>query len=199
MKDGDVCWTDAMCGSGYCRGNKLGTKKGVCGKASSGEKCGVDAHCDKGSCGRLTAKDGAKPVCCPSGKTVRVGGFDYCTDMKDGDVCWRDSMCGSGYCRGSSVIGMKKGICGKAEKDASCRIDKNCKNGACGRETAAGNAKKVCCKSGKTDRFGGFDYCTEMPNTSVCWSDAMCESGYCMGSNWFTGRKGLCLPKNDDK
>ena len=30
MKTGSECWSDSMCGSGYCKGNWGGLRKGVC-------------------------------------------------------------------------------------------------------------------------------------------------------------------------
>jgi hypothetical protein len=59
----------------------------------------------------------------------------------------------------------------------TCDYDKECLNGACGRLTAADGATKICCPSGKTDPYGFYDYCTEMVDGSICFSDGMCKDG----------------------
>lgn len=87
--------------------------------------------------------------------------------------------------------GIIKGTCGKFDVGESCSIDADCKNNACARETAADNAPKTCCSSGKNSRYAGYDYCSEMPNGSTCWSDAMCASKTCKG-NLSGLRKGTC-------
>lgn len=74
---------------------------------------------------------------------------------------------------------------------ATCESNSNCANGACGRGTAADGAVKICCPSGQFGHFAGYDYCYEMLNGSVCWSDAMCASHYCKG-NAYGLKKGRC-------
>ena len=74
-----------------------------------------------------------------------------------------------------------------------CDIDANCKNGACGRETAADGTPKKCCKSGKVGRYGGYNYCLDMPDGSTCWSDAQCKNGNCKGNGILFPRKGKCI------
>jgi hypothetical protein len=58
-----------------------------------------------------------------------------------------------------------------------CESNRNCLNDACGRLTAADNAQKICCPSGNTHNYGLLDYCTEMVDGSICFSDAMCKEG----------------------
>jgi glycerophosphoryl diester phosphodiesterase len=72
-----------------------------------------------------------------------------------------------------------------------CQSNANCSQAACGRGTAADNAHKICCASGKTSTYGGYDYCTGMPDASACWSNAQCLSDYCRGNNSGTN-KGTC-------
>ena len=74
---------------------------------------------------------------------------------------------------------------------AICSSNSDCKNKACGRQTAADDTKLICCPSANTDLYAFHDYCTGMPNGSVCWSDAMCASGNCSG-NVFGLYKGKC-------
>lgn len=190
MPNESVCWTDAMCATGYCEGNEGGTK-GICrGHLPIGATCDSNKQCSNQACGRETAADGAQKVCCTSGDFITFAGFDYCTGMPDGSVCWTDSMCETGYCQGNE--GGTKGVCrGKLPVGATCDSNSQCNNKACGRETAAEHAIKVCCPSGDFSTYAGFDYCTQMPNGSVCWSDAMCASLYCAG-NASGFQRGVC-------
>ncbi len=189
MVDGSRCRSDAMCASGHCRGTGGVGKLGTCGKLDVGQSCGVDSDCKNDHCARESARDGAKKVCCKSGKSGRFGGFDYCYSMPDGTTCWSDAMCASGYCRGNAG-GTKKGVCGKLNVGQSCGVDGDCKNGHCARASATDGAKKVCCRSGKSGRYGGFDYCYGMADGTTCWSDAMCATGFCRGSTLV--KKGVC-------
>jgi hypothetical protein len=110
MPDGSVCWSDVMCATRFCRGNRGGTKKGVCGKLDAGQPCDTNPSCKNGACGRGTAADGAPKICCPSGKVGLYAGYEYCYGMPDGSVCWSDVMCASHNCKGNSG-GLKKGRC----------------------------------------------------------------------------------------
>lgn len=74
---------------------------------------------------------------------------------------------------------------------SECSHNNECKNNACGRITAADNAPLVCCKSNHLDSYWGYDYCTQMPDGSICWSDAMCAAGYCKNNAGGT-KKGIC-------
>ena len=198
MKKNDTCWSDAMCGGvggdKYCRGNDGGLSKGKCGKLELGEKCDIDNNCRSKHCSRMTAADNAPKVCATSG--TRFGSFDYSKDMKKGDTCWSDAMCGGegggNYCAGN-VGGTKKGKCGKLELGEKCNISANCKSGKCSRATADDNAPKICATS--TTEYGGFDYSKQMKKGDTCWSDAMCGgeggSNYCKGNAGGT-RKGKC-------
>lgn len=166
------------------------TSNALTDKIGAGYLCNSNSNCANGACGRLTAADGARLVCCPSGGYTTYGGYDYCTGMPDGSVCWSDAMCAAKYCRGNNG-GLNKGICGKLPVNARCSKNAECANGACGRPTAADGAQLVCCPSGNYTTYAGYDYCTGMPNGSVCWSDAMCASGNCKG-NMSGLRKGVC-------
>jgi len=156
-----------------------------------GQQCEVDGDCINNACGRETAADDALKICCPSGRSDRFAGFDYCAAMPNGSVCWSDAQCAAGYCKDNQG-GLQKGICsGRLEPNSSCDVNAECLNQACGRETAADGARKICCPSGSITNYGGFDYCTQMPVGSVCWSDFMCASGVCQG-NLGGLQKGVC-------
>jgi hypothetical protein len=73
-------------------------------------ECKDDPDCRSGACARETAADGEKTKCCKSGKRVRYWGYDYCTEMENGSVCWLASMCKSGRCKGT-YGGLYKGKC----------------------------------------------------------------------------------------
>jgi hypothetical protein len=61
-----------------------------------------------------------------------------------------------------------------------CGVDADCGGSGCGRITARADAPLVCCPSGQTSRYGGYDYCTQMPEGSACFSDAVCAgAGQC--------------------
>ncbi len=87
----------------------------------------------------------------------------------------------------------------KTEAGKPCKSNSDCEGGACGRLTAASGAELRCCPSNKLSSYWGYDYCSDMPNESVCWSDAQCKSGYCKG-NSFLGlipglQRGMCAAK----
>lgn len=157
-----------------------------------GESCDVNDDCQNDACGRQTAAEGAKKVCCASGEAKMYAGYDYCTQMTDGARCWSDAQCASGLCEGNAG-GTARGTCAAARKSVgqSCEANKECANGACARESAADGAKKTCCASGDYTTYAGYDYCTKMKNGTVCWSDAMCASGNCKG-NLSGLQKGVC-------
>ena len=69
-----------------------------------------DSSCPNKACGRFTAAEYEPNVCCPSNNTFDYFFYDYCTGMKNGDVCWQHDMCESGYCEGNWG-GLKKGMC----------------------------------------------------------------------------------------
>ena len=76
---------------------------------------------------------------------------------------------------------------------SKCKLDAQCASGACARATAADGAQLECCAGEKTN-YSGNDYCKNMPNGSVCWSDAMCANEICEG-NVYGAKKGLCSGK----
>lgn len=75
---------------------------------------------------------------------------------------------------------------------SNCLSDSDCPNKACGRITASSYEPDICCPSNKKDTFWANDYCTGMTTGSECWTDDMCESGYCKGSVWPFAIKGNC-------
>ena len=111
IKTGDACWSDYMCASGYCKGNAGGVQKGICTKkGETGDACETNSDCRRNACVRANAADNAPLTCCASGEYTTYAGYDYCTKMPKGSVCWSDAMCSSGNCSGN-MSGMKKGKC----------------------------------------------------------------------------------------
>jgi hypothetical protein len=194
MAVGATCWADDQCQSGKCKGNGGGTQKGSCSSVTKavGEACDSNYECANKACGRSTADDGAKLVCCESGATSTYGGYDYCTGMAVGATCWADDQCQSKYCQGNGG-GLQRGKCQSTSKSKgeSCSKDEECGSKACGRQTAADNAPLVCCDA--LESWAGYDYCNNMPAGSVCWSDDQCVSSAsnCKG-NGYGVQRGIC-------
>ena len=106
--------------------------------------------------------------------------------------------CNSGFTLLQQECGIDNKICktqclSNDSLPSMCLSNSDCPNNACGRLTAADYEPDVCCPSGKIDDFFANDYCTDMADGSTCWSNDMCKSGYCSGSDWFIGVKGKCL------
>jgi len=146
--------------------------------------------------------------------------YDYCTNQKD--ICMNESIvltttceltCGhesSETCEyncdtlsnnliqscNDDLETCKTHCLSDGNLPSVCSSNKDCLNNSCGRITAADYEPDVCCPSGSIVDFFSNDYCTNMPNGSECWSDSMCASGYCEGSDWFIKKKGQCLQKN---
>jgi len=161
-------------------------------KKDVSQACDWDSDCKNSACGYKTGAKDAQKVCCPSGTARAYGGYDYCTKMSDGDVCWSDAQCASGICSGNSG-GLGRGTCSRSTRSEgeACESNAECTNRACGRPTAADGATKVCCTSNAITTYGGYDYCMKMPRGATCWSDYMCASEYC-GGNLSGLRKGTC-------
>jgi hypothetical protein len=110
IESGKNCWSDDMCAGGVCSDNFIGTKKGKCsGDGNVGMSCIRNNQCANKACGRLKAGTDSL-VCCPSGQVTLYGGYDYCTKMPSGNLCWSDAMCASGTCK-DNMGGLKKGKC----------------------------------------------------------------------------------------
>ena len=101
------------------------------------------------------------------------------------NIIYTDNVDGLTTQVAAQLSGIKRNL-----KPRSCRSNSECSSRACGR-LQAGDENLVCCPSGHTSMYTGYDYCTQMPNGSLCWSDSMCASGYCEG-NWSGLRKGRC-------
>lgn len=147
-------------------------------------------------CAFVLGGDQRGMVCCPEGvgTTGDLNGINYCNGRPSGAACKTDAMCISGLsCLGNSGFD-GTGTCGvKKQVGESCSINNDCANGACARETAADNTPLTCCASGQWQTYAGYDYCSSMPAYATCWSDSMCESGYCNGNNGGLN-KGTCRP-----
>ena len=105
--------------------------------------------------------------------------------------CNSDSDCTAPY---SSCITHEDGTAGKCMQ--LCESNDDCDNGACGRITARDKAVKVCCPSDDYSNYAGFDYCTQMPEGSTCFSDAHCETGGQCDKNPACGDTPTCM--NDE-
>ncbi|NEV60940.1 hypothetical protein [Thiorhodococcus minor] len=111
MADNSSCWSDAMCASGYCKGNAGGVQRGTCkSRGRVGAACSSNADCINNACARATAAEDTSLTCCASGDTRTYAGFDYCSSMRKGSTCWSDAMCASGTCKGN-MGGLQRGTC----------------------------------------------------------------------------------------
>lgn len=66
-------------------------------------------------------------------------------------------------------------------KGQKCNSNSECTNDACGRLSAKDGAETYCCPYGPNigvDTYGGYDYCKNMPENAICFSDSMCMDGY---------------------
>lgn len=191
IPNGSPCWSDAMCASGVCIGNEGGVTRGVCnGPLPTGAVCSSDNECSNNTCGKQSAATGAPSICCPSCETETFGDVNYCTQISNGLACWSDSMCNSNNCVGN-VGGSQRGICNNPlPTGAACTNNDECGNGVCGKQSAATGAPNICCPSGQLTEFADSQYCTQLVNGSVCWSNEMCVSGNCSRINNST--RGIC-------
>lgn len=124
------------------------------------------------------------------------------TKGSNGDTCFLDKMCESGKCDTSpgkyTCVGPRPDACQTQwEYPTKCEEDCMCKHGRCARKTADDDPEMVCCKQDKTNLYGGFWYCGDMPDGARCWSDAMCASGTCEG-NAGGFQRGNCKTKKND-
>lgn len=98
----------------------------------------------------------------------------------------------------NNVCGLDNQAC-KTKCLTNDNLPSNCSESsstcACGRMSAASYEPTICCPSGKTDFFMAYNYCYGMEDGSTCWTDAMCKSGYCTGSDVLLRMKGQCVTK----
>lgn len=78
--------------------------------APVGASCSSNIDCANTACGRANASSGTPLTCCASGATDVYGGYDYCTGMPSGYVCWSDAMCQSNDCK-DNASGFQRGRC----------------------------------------------------------------------------------------
>lgn len=133
-------------------------------------ECGDDDECANGECGRLQAGDNGL-VCCRSGTSDLYWGHSYCYDMPDGNTCWSDGMCKSGYCKGNGG-GTMKGVCTQHIAEG----------GACPSQTNDDCAGSAGCY--RTTRYGGYKCCSSQCHCDF-W-DPGCTSLY-----WYCSSSGL--------
>jgi len=81
------------------------------GHLGENEPCVSDSDCADGNCGRDTADNNYKYICCPHGSKVVTtsGSHDYCNMRPNGTVCWVDRQCAGGNCKGNMWGG--RGVC----------------------------------------------------------------------------------------
>lgn len=160
-KNGSICWTNAMCRSGYCNKSNKCERDPV--KNPTDRPNGI--FCEKNSqCKSLFCKDS---ICL----------------TKDGNKCSYHEDCVSGYCR------KKKCKSGKNRpKNMPCEKDSQCKSGNCewsscqpkrypdGSSCSRDNGcESDCCLDGECKPSCSVKY----PNGSPCLNLFFCESYYC--------------------
>lgn len=165
------------------------------GNKEEGDPCNKNKECKNKTCARPSS--GTDEMwCCPSGRRVVHAFNDYCTEMPNGESCWTNVMCKSLYCKGNTG-GLTQGVCTeKLEVGEQCLKNSDCKNKSCARPQA-GTDKMVCCSSNRSVIYALNDYCADMDDGTLCWSDRMCQSRNCKGNAGGT-KKGICSPVFED-
>lgn len=74
----------------------------------AGASCESNTECANDTCGRESAADGNKSICCPSGQKGLYAGHEYYYGLKKGTTCWSSAMCASGTC-GGNLGGLQRG------------------------------------------------------------------------------------------
>ena len=74
------------------------------------EPCTSNSECETGACARDSAAPNATLICCPNGDSSLYAGYAYCRQRPTGTVCWSDTACASGNCRGN-LGGIQRGVC----------------------------------------------------------------------------------------
>lgn len=65
-------------------------------KKDVGELCAVNEDCYNNAC---AYKSRGQPLnCCPSGKYIKIGRINFCTEAPKGSLCWKGAQCASGTC-----------------------------------------------------------------------------------------------------
>ena len=91
----------------YCDG-----QIGFCGNLAKprnqknlGESCPSTANCEcKGSHGCARKEANSDTYICCSSTSSRANGLEYCNNLSDGQTCWSDNNCSSGYCEVSHML-----------------------------------------------------------------------------------------------
>jgi hypothetical protein len=179
MEDESICWSDAQCKSGFCKGNRGGTKRGVCKrKKDRGESCDINSDCKNNSCGRAHAATNAK-TCCNSDSYSywEANGKDYCNGLLAGNRCHEDSNCSNGAC-GRPWYGTDIKICCHSG-DTTRYINV--------KDYCTGMPDNYACKTDSmcASRLCLNNKCTRKKNEGDrCWSEknAECHNGNCYRS-----------------
>ena len=103
--------------------------------------------------------------------------------LENGEACFLNTQCDSGYCSGTTVIAGEpvEGECKPKKKDgASCESGTECVNGKCNNCCAHGKySSKYCCPGGKTKDTHPFGikttWCEKTPKgKSGCVGGSIC-------------------------
>jgi len=192
----DLDWDD------YCTQLEAGT---FCG---SDDMCAPGADGGEGACAHATYEADASVVCCSSGTKTNAyeadhypWRADYCADMPPGAVCGSNEMCKSSVC--------VDGICQDSFQNDLERCDDSgdcASGGGCGVGFYSVTADRVCCSGGaptmslnKPDSAYSDDYCTNLPEQTLCGSDDMCDpaeggTSACARGSYEAGEAPICCP-----
>lgn len=165
-------------------------------KESPGEFCGAaglegafDGRCANGNCGQWQNNDYR---CCrfADSGTLHSDLTFYCDDLQDGQGCYHDFQCLSGWCY--------QDHCRELSKEGEFCDDGE--NSNCDDSTVAGDLSCAqygydeykCCKAGTIiGTITDGDFCGNLPDDANCYVDSgdlifantkgQCQSGFCLG------------------
>jgi len=185
---------DQLCARNLCIGEIC-----VDEKATVGDFCNGDGHCENNACGLAVANASIPEVCCERGETVSAY-FEgenraFCKYMQTGTYCHSiDEICASGICINQTCADTP------LANNAVCTADAHCLSNACGRVDLLADSPKVCCESGASislvlcnsayhendDCYGGDEVqvCASLPTGAYCDSfGSLCSSGICLNGS----------------
>lgn len=107
-------------------------------KASTpiGASCLTNDQCvpgtsGQGACGRPNSTaNHAQMICCQSGKNDLYDFMDFCTEMPNGQACYTNAMCASGFCNQTDSGGFCRAT-NSVPNGEYCNSDSDCKSGYC--------------------------------------------------------------------
>ncbi len=182
--NGEKCWGDDMCLSGYCSEN--GVCEDLSGYIANGSACTSNDQCASGNCfeGKVcrapnwggTSKIAVGGVCskdgdctsnhCVAGVCNKAGDSEVHT--KNGDACTSNDQCASGNCYEGRVCRTRSWNGGaKLENGDACTSDSQCSSNLC--------SDNICIASGGSSA----SLTAKAENGDPCNSNLDCASGYC--------------------